>query len=306
MEFRHDFFLKVAAIGKHPEIEISEDDYCGITEARRTLTAALNIEEKYDLVIGNFLDLEKELLMLTVEKIVDHRFDYDRAYTVTSSLDRRIINFVLSAKNYTELISSKASKCVKNTTEVKEAVEKLTNEQYEKSSDYRFMEALRNHLTHYGDAVHLVNNPDRWLTDENKEATHLVFNLSIYALKDRLAENSKFKPAVLNEIQDKVDLKKAARSYIGAISTIQEEVRKIIKDSVHEARSLIEFHLEKYANENDGRSFAVGAYSAAEHRDGKKPIMLLLNWDDVRIGLQEKNQSITNMDKRYISSSITP
>lgn len=304
MVFHHKFFLKVAAIGRYPEVEISEDDYKELTIARRTLTAALSIEEKYDLVIGNFLDLEKELVMLTIEKIVDHRFDYSRAYMVTSSLDRKIINFILSAKNYTELISSKASKCVRNTIEVKSAVEKLTNQQYETNSDYRFMEALRNHLTHYGDAVHLVDNPDRWLTDDNKQATHLVFNLSIYALKERLAENSKFKPAVLNEMQDKIDLKKAARSYIGAISSIQEEVREIIKSSVSQARSLIESHLERYASQNNGDSFAVGAYSAQEHKAGKKPTMLLLDWDDVRVELQQKNQSITNMNRRYISSAI--
>lgn len=46
------------------------------------------MEESYHLVIGNFLDLEKELLLLTAEKVVDHRFDYQRAYELTSTLNR--------------------------------------------------------------------------------------------------------------------------------------------------------------------------------------------------------------------------
>lgn len=306
MDFKYDYFLKIAAIGKYPELEISENEFKEIISARRTLTAALSIEENYDLALGNFLDLEKELLMLTVEKIADHRFDYSRAYTVTTSLNRRMVNFVISGKNYTELISSKASKCASNSQEVGLEVTRLTNIHYQNNPDYRLMEALRNHVSHSGVAVHSVNNPDKWLLDENNKATSLVFNLSIYALKERLAENTKFKAAVLNELEEKTDLKKAARSYIGAISSIQEEVRKLTKETVSNARSTIERYLARYAEVNDGKFFPLGCYSAAAFKQKVKPTMLFLDWDDVRIGLVEKNQSISNMEKRYVSSEIVP
>ena len=166
------------------------------------------------------------------------------------------------------------------------------------------METLRNHVSHSGVAVHLVSNPDKWILNENKQASNLVFNIEIYALKERLADNSGFTPSVLKELPDKVDLKKAVRSYVGAISSIQDEVRKIITSAVESARSIIEGHLEMYAEINNGESFAVGAYSAAAHRLGKKPVILLLEWDDVRIGLLEKNQSISNMEKRHVSSAL--
>jgi plasmid maintenance system antidote protein VapI len=305
MDFKSDYFLKVAALGQFPEMEISENDYNEIVNARQTLTTALSIEEKYDLVLGNFLDLEKELLMLTVEKVVDHRFDYSRAYAVTSSLNRRVVNFVLSGKNYTELIASKASKCTGNDKEVEVSVKALTSKHYDESLDYRLMEALRNHLSHSGVAVHLVDNPDKWLLDDKKQATNLVFNIDIYALKSRLAENTGFKLSVLKELPDRIDLKKSTRSYLGAISSIQEEVRKITINTVENSRSVIEKHLKKYAELNSGSSFAVGAYSAASHKLGLKPVMLLLDWDDIRIELSEKNQSTSNMEKRYVSSAIT-
>ncbi|MBV2205747.1 MAG: hypothetical protein KUL87_10025 [Pseudomonas sp.] len=131
MDAQRNYFLKVATLGKWPELEISENEYIEIINSRSTLTVALSIEEKYDLILGNFLDLEKELLMLTVEKVVDHRFDYGRAYAVTASLNRRIVNFVLSGKNYTELIASKASKCAPNDSEVEELVTSLTRKCYD-------------------------------------------------------------------------------------------------------------------------------------------------------------------------------
>ncbi len=306
VKFKYEYFLKIAALGKFPTVEINKNDYTNIAHARETLTAALNIEESYDLALGNFLDLEKELLMLTVEKVVDHRFDYHRAYDLNSSLNRRIVNFILSGKNYTELIASKASKCARDEAEIESALKKLTNKHYDENLDYRLMEALRNHVSHSGVAVHLVDNPDRWTVDENKQAQHLVFNIGIYALKARLAENSGFKKSVLNELPEKIDLKKAARSYMGAISNIQDEARKLVKTTINAARATITGHLEKYAALNDGNSFAVGAYSSTLHEAGAKPIMLLLEWDDVRIELERKNQSISNVEKRYVSSAICP
>ncbi|WP_259753452.1 hypothetical protein [Pseudomonas sp. GCEP-101] len=298
-------YLKIAALGKFPKLKITPIEYNSIIRAREILTAALEVEEKYDLVIGNFLDLEKELLNLTIEKVVDHRFDYSRAYTLTSTLNRRISNFILSGKNYTELIASKASKCTKNKEETENTITQLTNKHYDENLDYRLMEALRNHISHSGAAIHQIQNPDGWITNDKNEATHLVFNIGIYALKERLSSNAGFKAAVLKELPEKVDLKRASRHYIGAISNIQEEVRKITKPSIEDARATIEKFIDAYKEINNGEAFAVGAYQPGTIKENKKPIILLLDWDDVRIGLQKKNTSITNMEKRYVSSAIT-
>jgi len=59
VKFKYEYFLKIAALGQFPIVEINKNDYTNIAHARETLTAALNIEESYDLALGNFLDLEK-------------------------------------------------------------------------------------------------------------------------------------------------------------------------------------------------------------------------------------------------------
>ena len=304
MEFEHDYFLKLEGLGKYPELKISKDEYTEIIKAREILNAALSIEEKYDIVLGNFLDFEKELLALTLDKIVGHSFDYDRAYAVLSAMNRRTVNFLVSGKSYTKSIAKKASKCVSNSEEVEAEVTKMTNSHYDNNIDYRLMEALRNHVSHSGGCVHLVENPDRWTVDDDKQAKNLVFNTSIYALKKHLSENAGFKGPILRELPDKIDLKKAVRSYLGAISRLQEGVRNIISESVRSARAVIEDHKKKYADFNNGCAFAVGAYSAASHKLGEEPIMLILEWDDVRMNLIKKNQSLSNMEKRYMSTAI--
>ncbi|PTT30762.1 hypothetical protein, partial [Pseudomonas sp. HMWF021] len=106
------YFLRQSFLGNIPSMDISASDYEAIIRARGILSAALSIEEKYDLTLGNFIDFEREALLLTMDQLTDHLFDYNRAYNIISALNRRIANFIYIGKNYTELISNMASKCV--------------------------------------------------------------------------------------------------------------------------------------------------------------------------------------------------
>ncbi|MNJ45412.1 hypothetical protein D3C77_405050 [compost metagenome] len=299
MKTKSSYFLKSVTLGWSAELEIDETEYKAITNARRILSVALSIEEKYDLVLGNFMDFEKELLLLTMDKITDRRFDYERAYATHAVINRRLANFVISGKHYTELIAGQAAKCAGNVAEVEATIEALKRKHYDGCLDYRFMEVLRGHLSHSGAGVHSVGNPDKWMRNENGEATSFVFNINVYSLKAQLAENSGFKRPVLRELPEKIDLKKAVRSYLGAISDIQMEVRKLTKNSTSSARDLIKSYIDKYSKANNGKSFAVSA-----HGLGEEPVMLFLDWDDVRIGLAKKNQSVSNMNRRHVSSAI--
>jgi len=304
MNMQGKYFLSTSSHETSPKIEISEIDYDEIISARKTLSAALKIEETYDIVLGNFLDFEKEILLLTLDKVADHRFDYKKAYDVLSSINRKFTNFVLSAKNYTELIDSMTSKSANNKEDIKAIVKSMRAKHFDESLDYRFMEALRHHLSHFGGAVHLIHNPDKWLVDENNQARNFVFNMYIYSLKDRLIENEKFKKALLAELPEKIDLKKAARSYIGAISNIHQQVRTITETATTEARLTIETHLDSYKKLTDADAFMVGAYSNTAYQTDEAPTLLFLEWDDVRIELLKKNQSVSNMEKRHITSAI--
>lgn len=298
------YFLRQGFIGKIPVLEISESDYETIVRSRGILSAALTIEEKYDLVLGNFIDFERETVLITMDGMTDNSFGYDRAYTILSTLNRKVSNFIYVGKNYTELISSRTSKCVADDDEVASKVQKLTSNLYDTSFEYRFAEALRGHITHYADAVHSVTSPARWSMDKARRADEIEFNIGVYSTKIRLKENTKFKKSVLNEAGEKIDLKQVTRKYMGSISKIQSEVRELVKDSVEKARETIESYTKKYAEINDGDSFGLAAYSSTAIASGATPLSLSLEWDDIRIKLENRNQSIANMDKRFVTSAL--
>ncbi|WP_218277854.1 hypothetical protein, partial [Pseudomonas sp. HMWF021] len=166
-------------------------------------------------------------------------------------------------------------------------------------------EALRGHIMHCADAVHHVSTPSKWSMKDDKKGDTLTLNLDIFSLNERLRENSSFKKGILNEFGEKIDLKKISRKYMGCISELQVEIRKLISESVNNSRHLIQQFTEQYAEINDGDAFGLAAYSVAAIDAGAKPLSISLEWDDIRIKLEEKNKSISNMDKRCITNAIT-
>jgi hypothetical protein len=305
MDVEAKYYLGSVTLDKNKTLALEWSEYALLINARRILSDALNIEEKYDVALCNYMEFEKEQLTITLDNLVNSiHYDYNRTYEVLSTLNRRLVNFLSTGRKYTELVASLAAKCSSNSSETEASIGALLSKHYDECLDYRAMEILRNHVNHSGLAVHTVSAPSNWTVDDNKKANHLVFNLEIYAEKKILAENPKFKKAVLKELPEKFDLKKGARSYIGAISHVHEQVRKTISENVEGARNTIEEYLKKHSDLNDGESFPIGAFIERPNTPVDTPIMIILDWDNVRVGLSKKNLSISNMTRRHISSAL--
>lgn len=305
MDVEAKYYLGSVTLEKTNALVIEWSEYARLIDAKRILSEALNIEEKYDVALCNYMEFEKEQLTITLDNLVNSiHYDYNRTYEVLSTLNRRLVNFLSTGKKYTDLVAGLAAKCSINSAETEISIGALLSKHYDDCLDYRAMEVLRNHVNHSGLAVHTVSAPSKWTIDDNKKADQLVFNLEIYAEKKTLAENSKFNKKILKELPDKFDLKKAARSYIGAISHVHEEVRKTIRGNVDGARNTIEEYLKKHSDLNDGASFPVGAFIERPNTPVDSPTMIILDWDNVRVGLAKKNLSISNMTRRHISSAL--
>ena len=64
------YSVHVLTIGSYPEIKIDQAKFDELKQARKCLYEALAIEEKYELLLSNYLDLEKECLNVTADNMV--------------------------------------------------------------------------------------------------------------------------------------------------------------------------------------------------------------------------------------------
>lgn len=154
--------LRIHATGKYPEIEIDEVKFCSIVEARNVLSAAMAVEEKYELLVSNYIELEKELLKVAADDMIYRDRDYSVFFDIRLLFNQRLVNLLTSSRLYIDQIQQHIKTCLPNDLEASINVKGFFSKEYDAHFEYQFMEALRNFVQHRGLAVHSTNHSSRW------------------------------------------------------------------------------------------------------------------------------------------------
>lgn len=292
-------------LGDFPEVEIDEADYWALIEAKKVLFGCLSIEKKYEILLSNYLEFEQQILHVTASRMIRNfppsvyearlMIDLD----VRLMMDLRLVNLLTSARLYLDHLPGHMKECMPRESYTTCPVGSLSKVEHKSKPEYRFMEALRNHVQHRGLAVHLVRLPTRWTRIDEEDL--LEFSLGIMSLKSELKTDKKFKKQVLNEIPDEVDLKLATRCYIESLSNIHIEIRKLIANSVSQSRRKIEDAFCKYQEESkqDVKMLQVVQIRGEEIVESDS---LFLEGDDIRKKLQERNGQLSNLYKCFATN----
>ena len=276
------------------EIELDYSEFQALRQARSCLSNALAIEEKYELLLSNYLDLEKECLSLTVDFMVgkSSKVEYRTFFDISLLLNRKIVNFLTSVRLYIDQLQYNFRACMPNE---EDRLHSKFSLEYDSFFEYRFMEALRNYVQHKGLAIHNTKI-DRM--SKNKKVEYVI---RVFTYKAELKSDEKFKKVILEEMPDKVDLIQAIRIYIESINKIHLQIRNLISSNVNSSRRLIEDYIERCHDSGNSGGDILHAISY-EPRELTNEIIesfpLLLEWDDIRISLIEKNGELTNLDKK--------
>jgi hypothetical protein len=292
-------------LGTTKILPIESSYFCKLQQSRNALVAAKAIEEKYDLLISNYLEFEKEILVQVAEQVIFSKESYDDSYAIKTIMNRRIVNLLTSTKLYYDQMERKIRDCDFNDGSLAKETLSYFSREYDDHFHYRFMENLRNYVQHCGLAVHSLSLSSRW---EGEDDTRQMRNgMGIFATVEELGQDPKFsKRPVFKECPEKINLVKAIRKYIERLSFVHSDIRDLIEKNLLESRSNIEEIISKYKSINNNDALGIYAYGVASddpqgHVEIKIP--LLLDWDNVRINLITKNKTLINNSKRYITGS---
>jgi len=279
-------------------LEIDQERFSQLKKSRSVLLHALAIEEKYEIIISNFLELERESTNASISEMVRNQIEYKDFFDVRLALNIRLVNLLTSVRLYTDQLSSHICSCFPHKENVKTEVKGLFSTEYDTSFDYRFMEALRNYVQHSGIPVHRISTGAKWT--ELKDGL-LEYSLFFGTQKKELILDGDFKKQVLNEMPDEVNLKSATRSYIEAISRIHKQAREKIEEIVDASRLHLDRAIRDYMVIYEKEPIGLYAY---EYQNTEKidEVLILTKWDDVRRELVKRNKELVNLRKRYVSS----
>lgn len=144
------YLLRKSVLGVVPEIEIAEKQYAEYEQARNILSNAFAIEEKYEILISNYLDFEKEILNKSAQHMVREHLEYDEFFEVRLGLNIHLVNVLTAARMYVDQMGRHVRECLPGGPDTTQAVKDLFSKEYDEKKEYRFMEALRNYVQHRG------------------------------------------------------------------------------------------------------------------------------------------------------------
>ncbi len=296
-----EYFLRLRTLGECPKLTIDSEIFSLLKSSRHILFEALAVEEEYEMVISNYIDLEQESINVSISYMIRNYRGYVDSFEARLTLNRRFMNLLTSVRLYTDKLTSHCIACLPGKNRVKEQVDLLFSTEYDKSFDYRFMEALRNHVQHYGTAVHRISFGGRWTSLDDKGL--LEYSSSFTAEKSYVASDGHFKKTVLDEMPEKVDLISTSRGYIEALSSIHNNARQMISQSVKGARTSIQTAINDYESFYNKDVVGLTAYMF----DGdiqKDEVLVFLDWDNIRLELEKHNHQLVNLKKRYATGQF--
>jgi hypothetical protein len=297
------YIVQVWTLDSYPEIEIDQPKFDELRQAQKCLSGALAIEEKYELLLSNYLDLEKECLNLTADYMVRSDRGYSGFFDLRLAFNRRIVNLLTSTKLYVDQIQNNVKACIPDNQNIATKVKSLLSAEYDACFEYRFMEALRNHVQHCGLAVHSTSVDQKLIPLEGDFESEYKTRIFTHKLE---INNNKFKTQVFNEMPEKVELMYATRVYIESISKVHYDVRQLLTQKSEESRQLIDRQIKDYKKISNGESIGLHAVCFIPKESTDEVIEkfpLILDWDNIRIRLINKNEQLVNLRKRFVSGS---
>lgn len=301
VDYPHPYFLRMEVFGGYPELEISKEEYERIRFSKSALSSALDIEKKYDIFLSNYAEMEHEFAQLTLNSLLDRNREYDDFFEMIRKISLRIANLLSSGRMYVDHVKHDIKSCVNDSTEAQGKVNELLSAQYDADSYYRFIEAIRNYSQHRSLPVHsVVDNSSADMDGDKKKL--FKHTLDVYADKNILATDKKFKTKALNGLNEKIDLKKALRKYVCALSEVHIGKRDYIDTDLNESRKCLKEWMEKYS-ELAGECSKVSLYAIySENGRLSNELPVSLEWDKSRLRLVKENKKLSYLSMHYAST----
>jgi hypothetical protein len=148
------YVLRKADLSDESEIEINKEAYPTYQESRNILSNCLSLEEKYEVLILTFLDLEKKIFEAISLNMVRGFLDPPDTFDIRLGINIRLMSLLTSITLYKDRFCHHVKECVPHLSNADKLAKSFLSKEFDENLDYRLMEQIRNHAQHYELPIH--------------------------------------------------------------------------------------------------------------------------------------------------------
>lgn len=225
--------LFIGYIGTKYQVQIDDSQLAAVLTARSRVVAAIKIEHIFSVVAEAFLEYERYNINIAIETAYDSIRSvgiYDFVDRVRQKLNLNVLSFLTAAGAYRDQLPSLMIEAGHSEFDV----EKEFTRAFDKSFEYRIMQALRNHSVHHALPIggFSFGGKKFWSsgTPSQLAPARLRHSAKAYVRTKDLTENPKLNKKTRTELEDlgkaEIDLNYLVRGYIEDLFLIHGAVRK--------------------------------------------------------------------------------
>jgi hypothetical protein len=292
------YLLEQRVLGPHLQLEIPKAQYDLLAHGRTVLSQAYSFEQRYELLLGNFIAMELAFTEISLRVKLEPQFGYSDSAAILQQSNRQVVNFLTALKGYVDQ-APQDFKCLDLAPSFEEIVKRELKAAFERSPDYRFIYTLRNHVQHSASPIHGFEGNDSVRGDPNA----WVESVRLNADRSSLEEDKAFKKRVLDEQPMKIDIRRCVRQAMTEIGAVHVAVRAAIEEHIKHARLAAEAAISDYMGA--GAESAIGLVATCKG-EVKSDVAVFLGWDVVRVQLVNKNARAPSMWPRRTHREASP
>ncbi len=236
-------------------IAISAEEYAALSSSGTNLRRMLAIEEQLDLVLGNYLDLENDLLSVATRHMLFVTLEYELFQRDRNLVaNRRLLNLLSACRGYLDHAPYNLNRISDLGGTPMSVVATFFGEsaslEYDRCLGYRVMEALRNYTQHARFPIS-VRYSSGWTETPDEEDSRLVTTVAVLLNPKGIGRD--FKASVRTELQKRpepVDIRLMIRQYVASIGKIHEQIREKMHENVRGWEAQIYDALKKLSIEH--------------------------------------------------------
>lgn len=286
-------------------LEIKKSEYDSILLGYKNISQSIFLEEKFDLLLSNYYEYEKDLLDTAWYSLLFNDVRQDRLTENRNLITRRIINLLSTSNMYVEQCNSHVGEIFNQDIKVLEDLKQFISKQFDTYLGYRVCYKLRNFSMHFDLPSNLITNSFR--NDEQDDGKTYIKSITIPGITlSFLKRDSNFSNKVIQELESEfgeiIDIRPLLREYILGITKINDYIRDLISKDFKSWFQSIEIFLRRVIKESDNE---INLYIFKQENDGKY-IPRLISWEFLnrRTFYINKNNIDDNFLLYYSSNQI--
>ena len=297
------YVLTRRAVGPQPNIEINVTRYAALKDALMVQRVALEIEQKFDLVMANYEEFEREILAVTLAYMVRPKLTWSSMSSARLLLNRRIANLLSTCRLYVDQVKLSVNKFSTHVGCTLAQAEEVFSEQYDKALGYEIMENLRNHVQHRSLGISGIFYSSK--IEDGPGGALFSFTLSLELNIEALRDDNSFKQNTLHKLESlpspQNDIIFFIRQYIEGLGHAQGRLRKLIEPAIDKADATIDAALMEWrtAGHNDT---GLAAANLRDDSTEEEHIVVTDNLKKKRVELVTTHSSFANLSRRFVSS----